>query len=835
MMAFEDWAGTLEQEMPFSFVQYGKKLLPVNAPNEIVEQFCRQFPAFVQLITAGQKEGRLPKPHSVLSGAEFGGWRFYKLRISGNWRAIFFADGGTLTVVCVENHDRNITRLRRWCRGVHGDPGSVARRAGYVTKPLGEFLRFVYAMQEDEKSCTVRQFRTVFNEETDFNLDTKQQNAVDLQMRKNVHDIVVIGNAGSGKSTVGMVWLESQPFVKKCRLYLTMSRPLVEEYSRCHKEQNDWRAERGIPLRPEIRYVTVFDYLKEIAGLLSEKEVRFLDPEESYREFRRVYERTRLKKEDVYRYWREIHGLVKGAVYDRDDITPGESRIHYPLDQASYEKSRYYHLAGHLRGEGCQGRVLPIKEIFRLYKMYEQHLESQGYKDDNDLAVYIYNNMERIRNVELFQEAELAFVDECQDLTENQMLTVFNLLSSCEQRLVASDRCQIVRPTYYDTGFMQQILEATTGAGHQGKTRKQTLNYNYRSGEKIIALQNLLVERLKDFLTLSCEEREPVQPGQDEEMGRRDSVKPVWVYDTPENEKALRALVNELPEGAIVPIFAQPHSSHQEDLDIVACKGLTLTSVLLWNIFRDVSNSVTEQDPMAWDFFYVGITRAERFLFILEPEDSKAGTFLRNLPQGALEVCRDMRQPRPRKESSWSDYIAEQLKGISLEELIQQAYDLYKNKNYLQAGKIFREHAESSEEYREMEACCYARFAAEEQQYEEALLQYGSLERLNDEARDGLEELLENMLEPRLALAARLMLMPDEEMNDDGYYDPGSLNKLFDEYRRQAGKDMDVNEQLQALGTSHPLVRRKINAWLGVTAARLDDRINRLDEILKSV
>lgn len=226
----------------------------------------------------------------------------------------------------------------------------------------------------------------------------------------------------------------------------------------------------------------------------------------------------------------------------------------------------------------------------------------------------------------LLPEYGAVFLDECQDLTQMELLAIFHLLQKSLTKRMASDRCQMVQPTYFNEGWMRTA--SNDYDRFLGKDidlygcKARFLHYNYRSSRSIIDFQNYIIQYFmeSDIMTLKQNETAeikvpPLTP---------DGVMPVWIRPGAGNKQLLiDELCSKLDASVLQTIFAFDNSVGKEDFpdadtaavtDVISCKGMEYPSVLLYNLLTE-----TRFDPvLAWKYFYVGATRGNRCIIIYE-------------------------------------------------------------------------------------------------------------------------------------------------------------------------------------------------------------------------
>lgn len=98
--------------------------------------------------------------------------------------------------------------------------------------------------------------------------------------------------------------------------------------------------------------------------------------------------------------------------------------------------------------KASQSTVLWETTLYRVYEKYQAYLHRHRLFDDNDMARLLLKS--RMKPQRPYGVYGAVFVDECQDLTQMELLAIFHLLSGTRHKRMASDRCQMVQPTYFD-------------------------------------------------------------------------------------------------------------------------------------------------------------------------------------------------------------------------------------------------------------------------------------------------------------------------------------------------------------------------------------------------
>lgn len=619
---------------------------------------------------------RLKKLESILKGSRQAAGNDFKLvrghkgrkvlkrRVGGNRLSMVFKDG-ILTLLKLSSHDRQMVDIRK----IKG------RSVGYVYYELEDFLQQLAEWQP--KNQGRQSFGEYMASPRHFVYDSDQQSIIESGER--AENISVIGNAGAGKSVVGLKWLNDQLQKPGCScLYLTMSENLVYTLDYEFRRGRDGRA-----IRSEAEISTTFDFLRRYLKVFYPDipERSLLNSSQSLAVFRRFWEQEAdwqqfwHRKDSCSRYqnnettllavWREIHGIIKGAV-------PLGLAYEDMAEIADYLPEEQYRELLRREKKDSVGSVLWVSTVYKTYEHYQRYLRRHKLLDDNDIARMLlraretYSDRGRRR---LLPEYGAVFLDECQDLTQMELLAIFHLLQKSLTKRMASDRCQMVQPTYFNEGWMRTA--SNDYDRFLGKDidlygcKARFLHYNYRSSRSIIDFQNYIIQYFmeSDIMTLKQNEMAeikvpPLTP---------DGVMPVWIRPGAGNKQLLiDELCSKLDASVLQTIFAFDNSVGKEDFpdadtaavtDVISCKGMEYPSVLLYNLLTE-----TRFDPvLAWKYFYVGATRGNRCIIIYEDaaaDGSRIHDFLNMAAElGLVACCDNLLDTAPDGQQTWLGYL----------------------------------------------------------------------------------------------------------------------------------------------------------------------------------
>lgn len=581
---------------------------------------------------------------------------------------------------------------------------------GKICWNTNDFLRRIYFFIE-QKKYTSSEFSACFNDETKYVYDEEQKSV--LSYVDKAINLSVIGNAGSGKSVIGESWLKTHMQRSKV-LYLTMSDGLTNARRDVYVKQKEILRQEGKivdTINDNIVFYPIFDFLTNYASNFTDK--KFTNPQDSYDKFRDIYimarERNKHKghnenEEKIQFLWRQIHGIVKGNIPNRADVDSMDRKSlsdKLSIDEYTKQKRTDVSDAGY---------------IYEIYTEYQRMMDRQKKYDDNDLARFILANCPET------DEYEAVFIDECQDLTEIQLMSLFHILRKCKHRLLSSDRCQMVHPTYFDAGVMIQIANMFVSKENRNHDPAPVmLNYNYRSVDTLVAFQAEIVKKIGEYSSLRVEEKQDIFSIYEGEF------KPVWIVSSEDNRDALLDLWCELDD-----VRLQIITSREQDVaddivfsdyiktgsrriyDAITCKGMEFTSVMLWNVLSGHFKCDSTHLEWAWRNFYVGATRAQNILIIYEESDDEdIISFLeKSYSEGLIEkiiFANDLRA---------DNGIFSKINTINEEAYLERAKKLCAVQEYDAAIKLYKKFGHKFDKEIQM---CIARDNIKNKKYSKAL------------------------------------------------------------------------------------------------------------------
>ncbi len=645
--------------------------------------------------------------------------RVYKHRV-GSQRLSMVLKEGVITLLRLSSHDRQMVDIRN-IRG-----GNV----GYIYYDMRDFLQQVDNWQKDTENLGA-----YLSTPQHYVYDTAQQDII--LAGDSFVNMSIVGNAGAGKSVVGLKWIEDtlSEGQGNC-LYLTMSENLV--YTLGYEFRKSLEASHSHS-RADI--ITTFDFIRSSfkAYYPQIPERCLLNASQSLEVFREFWQQQvdwkwfwntrderlggQTEETTLLTVWREIHGILKGAV--QDFVLGQPYRQPGILSEAEYKKR--------LRQEkkNIDRDVLWVNTLYKVCNMYQKYLRRQGLYDDNDMAAMLL-----AKGAKYGQQYEAVFLDECQDLTQIELLAIFTLLEGTPHKRMASDRCQMVQPTYFSEGWMRTTVnEYDRAMGREIDEAGQKpyyLHYNYRSTRSIIDFQNFIVDYFYtgDIMTLKLSEMQEIQAPPLAVAGMR----PIWICPSEENQRLLiENLWQKVDAASLQVILPFGNSGDRESfqlvadkpiMDIIECKGMEYPNVLMFNVLSEVQFDTA----LAWKYFYVGATRSNSCLLIYE-KDAVPGTdiyrFLQDAADlGLVDKCESLLADTHYMDSSWLGYAYQCITENMDDSRLETAENALNFGQYELALDIFRRESQDAN----MINYCQGKVYEKHKAYHEALQSYGQLE-----------------------------------------------------------------------------------------------------------
>ncbi|MDQ7083792.1 MAG: AAA family ATPase [Sulfurovum sp.] len=455
--------------------------------------------------------------------------------------------------------------------------------------------------------------------------------------------------AGSGKSTM-LYYLFANIYYYKYLdeiegdiVFLTENEKLLENTKNNVYELLNSNAEfDGLTIEMKNENENYFYSFKEfLLNLLDENDLKNF-PNDKYlhfSEFKSLYESSNLPKYTLQNYsaeesWFTIITYIYGYTLEETVTSVNyENNIDKKSLKISLEKFK-----------GIEEKVLPF---------YEKLLDD-GYWDKLKIIRYINENI----NLDLKQKYEVIVCDEAQDFCKVELQFILRMseylkydISNIPQIpiLFAGDSNQTVNPTGFRqdemTSLLYEELKEIANFNYDSTKNLYNPSFNYRSSHPVVALANFI--QYYRMQNLSIEQDKP----QEAKRPIADTDKNFNIfldYESIENDENLKnSLLKKLKYKVfIVPVDANEKDEYKnkyellqsmEDVELktsIEAKGAEYKQVVLYgfgeyylNQFKSIEEELNEDDKFKMSYFfnklYVGITRAQTELIIIDSVDSK--------------------------------------------------------------------------------------------------------------------------------------------------------------------------------------------------------------------
>ena len=784
-------------------IQFDKRLLN-GVPLEETAHFCKtmvQKLAYIERFVSGELTAAGKTLRFLRRGK---GRQALKYRL-GKRRFSMLLNNGILTCIGLSTHDRQIHDIETF----------QVKQAGMVYYELEEFLERIKSYDAASR-IPLGKFLLMPRH---YVLSQDQQEI--LSSKESSLNMSIVGNAGAGKSLIGMKWIahESGKEHNKC-LYLTMSMNLVYAL----REQFEMELAEESRSDCQVTSVGEFIYSRMKLAYAELPDRCFLDTKESFEVFRSFWGKKISKDpRQMMDYWRAIHGYLKGAIPHEMGLK-GKIRVPDYIDEDEYVRLR--EMAG-------EDNYPSWDESFKIYLKYQEHLRFANLYDDNDLAKMLIS-----ANKWKKEGYSSVFLDECQDLTQVQLLALLCQLRGTRSKVFASDRCQMVQPVWFKEGYMRTLaneLDRCWGKKVEAEGIKaHYLHYNFRSTRRIIAFQNEVVDFFRDNTILSLKhiEMKEIQAPAPAMEGSR----PIWIRCSSANEEQVtRGLWQKLTGLDLQPIIANRSlptlnlfgPAGRLAVDVVECKGMEYPSVLMFNVMADVRRDAA----MAWKYFYVAATRSSDVLIIyddlIESEALVRDFFLRAVARGSIEECPDLLSPRPNYEGTWLKYIeAQVMRPKTDEEMLATAGTAMDYEQYSLAHEIYRQLKPEAW----ITLYCQGKIQEQEKNYSEAVRTYAELaydwQDRGRNRQNSVDALLRAPDIEKEDYLAALIISRHEQAN--------FLAEAHRCYEEKYGEDQDFQNMLWLAMEKHDFVPDMMYGWMDAAYRDIEENMEVLQHILNT-
>lgn len=463
----------------------------------------------------------------------------------------------------------------------------------------------------------------------------------------------IAGSAGSGKSTITLRKLlnleENYKFYNISKiLYLTSNKYL-----------KDNSFEQYLEFRKECKEIAEFFTLKEFIcqnlQISSKQIVEFNKFKEFFIFSYPNRKKFNLSIEEIYS---EINGIIKGLM-----IKGNADNWNRDLTQHSISLEDYLNLSSKYSTLDRESRIF----FYEVCKKYNQWLKNNNLFDLNDLSLKLLK-----KNIQF----DFIIIDEIQDLTELQIFTLTSLVKNKENLFLAGDIHQMINATFFNFERMKNLFYSK----YNKKVNIKILSKNYRSCKKIVDLANYFAKLRSSYIgNLGNDDYKEISIQKDGEVNL-----------TGVNFSLLEKAQNDANTAIVVPdnktkadLLEQLQNKHRV-FSIQEIKGLEYNNIICYNLsstyklqWEKIFSKATKHDQKYrkyFNIFYVGITRAQENLIIMESniENNKVLKELHNFltPNNNINIIKNTDNTLKERES----WLKEGIKLYKLEQLSEAQY-----------------------------------------------------------------------------------------------------------------------------------------------------------------
>lgn len=266
--------------------------------------------------------------------------------------------------------------------------------------------------------------------------------------------------------------------------------------------------------------------------------------------------------------------------------------------------------------------------IYKIAEEYESWLKNENKYDDNDLVLKALS-----AGVNEEDKFDYIVIDEIQDYTELQVYTICQFAKNKQCIIMAGDEHQIINPTIFDESRLRKLFYDKKNNTALSVKR---LVKNYRCPKEVIQIANkttnLCMKKIASKGELACEQ------------SRFNTRKPFFIdYDADKFNTLLDSLLqkpnvillvaSEIERQAIIENYGRDkyYSANSQIISTVSeIKGMEYKYVVCFNLintfaerWKEILSGLAKKQTRYryyFNLFYVGITRSQHYLCIIEKD-----------------------------------------------------------------------------------------------------------------------------------------------------------------------------------------------------------------------
>lgn len=577
------------------------------------------------------------------------------------------------------------------------------------------------------------------NENVLYYLSEEQNKCLDIKLSP----LLLMGSAGSGKTTIGLYKLFLLCENDIDIAYFTYSRYLSDESKKMFKTICE---DEKIGLYDKYCEKVNFSWLNKylLENSLKSNTVKFPEFDDWFKNKLQRNGKFSAIKIDSIDIWKEIRGIIKGIIgigwikqfgfsvegvsswtydflidnniikldNDKIFITEGLPTILKLLSFYKGEKKDFISieikelfqiLNGKVYNEGMLKREeyleLPMeycifnKEdreiIYDIAEKYDAWLQYEKKVDENDITRVILKKIDK----GLIKKYDFIMVDEIQDLTEIQIFLLYSLLKNKNNVFLSGDFNQTINPTFFSTFRIESLF---CQHNESKKFNKKCLRVNYRSSKDI-------TELAKQLSILRIEKLSKSKNNDYEETAFRENTeKPYLLRCNERNENLLiETAIKRHYVAIVVPDVVEKQrietliGRENTVFTVEEIKGIEKKYIICYNVisrYREKWNEIFENTysnasmyRYYFNLLYVAITRARDYLCFYEEDINE---YLLEYIKDYITIVDEFNEESLNLHdiSTENDFYKE---GLKYEEMgaYSQAIEQYKNTS-IKAAKI---------------------------------------------------------------------------------------------------------------------------------------------------
>ncbi|WP_297597234.1 UvrD-helicase domain-containing protein [uncultured Cetobacterium sp.] len=362
-----------------------------------------------------------------------------------------------------------------------------------------------------------------------------------------------------------------------------------------------------------------------------------------------------ISEEEIYS---EINGIIKGIMVK--GIADNWNR---DTSKSTIELDDYLNLSLKYSILNTENRIA----VYQICQNYNQWLKNNNFFDLNDLARLALN-------IEL--SFDFIIIDEIQDLTELQIFSLISFAKSKDSVFLAGDIHQMVNSTFFNFERIRNLFYSK----FKKNINIKILSKNYRSGKKIVDLANYFSTLRATYIgNLGIDDYKEISIHKDGEVNLTQID--LTLIENAQNDVTYAIVV---PDETVKNNLLDKLKNKHRIFTIQEIKGLEYNNIICYNLssayqmqWNKIFSKEAKHDQRYrkyFNMFYVGITRAQEKLIIME-ENINSNIILKELhdfltPNNNIVIDKKVQSSKKEK----SEWLKEGIKLFKLEKIEEAKY-----------------------------------------------------------------------------------------------------------------------------------------------------------------